>query len=55
MVIVTHEIGFAQEIADRVVFMDEGKVIEENPHEVIFKEPKQKRTREFLRAVLEAK
>ncbi len=55
MVIVTHEVGFAQDIADRVVFMDEGKVVEENPPEIIFKKPQQKRTREFLRAVLEAR
>lgn len=54
MIIVTHQMGFAQEIADRVVFIDHGKVIEKNTPEVIFKKPQQKRTKEFLRAILDA-
>jgi polar amino acid transport system ATP-binding protein len=52
MLIVTHEIGFAREIGDRVVFMDEGRVVEDDVPEVIFTQPRQQRTREFLRAVL---
>ena len=52
MVVVTHEMGFAKEVADRVIFMDGGKIIEEaSPHE-IFTTPKHKRTREFLNKVI---
>ncbi len=52
MLIVTHEIGFAQDIADRVVFMEAGQIVEDDAPEVIFSQPKHKRTREFLQAVL---
>jgi polar amino acid transport system ATP-binding protein len=52
MLIVTHEIRFAREIADRVVFMEGGRVVEDDVPEVIFSRPGQQRTREFLRAVL---
>lgn len=52
MLIVTHEIGFAQDIADRVVFMEGGRVVEDDVPDVIFSQPKHKRTREFLKAVL---
>jgi len=52
MVIVTHEIGFAREIADRVVFMEDGRIVEDDVPEVIFSRPTQQRTREFLNAVL---
>ncbi len=48
MVIVTHEIGLAEEIADRVIFMDQGKIIEEGTPQEVIGNPKQKRTREFL-------
>ena len=48
MVVVTHEIGFASRVADRVVFMDEGVIIEEGTPEKILKNPNQARTREFL-------
>ncbi len=52
MVVVTHEMGFAKEVADRVIFMDGGKIIEEaSPHE-IFTTPKHKRTSEFLNKVI---
>ena len=54
MLIVTHEIGFAREIADRVVFMEEGRVVEDDVPEVIFSTPRQERTRAFLKAVLHA-
>ena len=52
MLVVTHEMGFAREVADRVVFMDEGVVVEEGPPDRIFDEPANERTRQFLRAVL---
>ena len=52
MVIVTHEMGFAREVADRVIFMDDGYIVEEGTPEVIFKHPKEKRTIDFLNKVL---
>jgi polar amino acid transport system ATP-binding protein len=52
MVIVTHEMGFAREVATRVIFMDEGMIIEENTPEEIFTNPQNPRTREFLSKVL---
>jgi ABC-type polar amino acid transport system ATPase subunit len=55
MVIVTHEMAFAAQVADRVVVMDAGRIIEEGPPEIIFKTPAQERTRSFLRAVIDRK
>ena len=52
MVVVTHEMGFAREVADRVIFMDEGKIIEEGSPDQIFNHPQQPRTQDFLRKVL---
>ena len=52
MVVVTHEMGFAREVADRVLFMDEGRIIEEGTPEDIFTHPAQQRTRDFLNKVL---
>lgn len=52
MLLVTHEMGFAREIADRVVFMDGGRIVEAGPPEQIFNEPKEERTRAFLQRVL---
>ncbi|AKM28950.1 polar amino acid ABC transporter ATP-binding protein [Pandoraea faecigallinarum] len=52
MVVVTHEMGFAREVADRVFFIDQGVIMEEGPPEQIFTAPKHERTREFLRKVL---
>ena len=52
MVVVTHEMGFAMEVADRVIFMDEGKIMEEGTPEEVFKNPKHPRTIEFLDKVL---
>jgi len=49
MVVVTHEMGFAREVADRVVFMDAGRVVEEGPPAQVLVEPREPRTREFLR------
>ena len=52
MVVVTHEMGFAREVADRVIFMDEGKIVEEGTPEQIFSNPQQQRTKDFLNKVL---
>ena len=54
MMVVTHEIGFAQEVADRVVFMDDGIVVEEGPPDQVLRNPAEERTKQFLRMVLEA-
>jgi polar amino acid transport system ATP-binding protein len=51
MMVVTHEMGFAREVADRVVFMDEGVVVEEGPPARVLVEPTQERTRRFLQMV----
>ncbi|HEM4052156.1 TPA: amino acid ABC transporter ATP-binding protein [Streptococcus suis] len=48
MVIVTHEMGFARAVADRVIFMDGGRIIEEGRPEDIFDQPKEERTKQFL-------
>jgi len=53
MLLVTHEMGFAREIGDRVVMFDAGRVVEAGPPDQIFSEPQQQRTRDFLRAVLD--
>jgi len=52
MVVVTHEMGFAKEVADRVLFMDEGKIVEQGPPEELFNNPKHPRLQEFLSKVL---
>ncbi|HHV98900.1 MAG TPA: amino acid ABC transporter ATP-binding protein [Clostridiaceae bacterium] len=53
MLIVTHEMGFAKEVSDRVVFMDKGVIAEEGSPEQIFNNPTQERTREFLKRTLQ--
>jgi polar amino acid transport system ATP-binding protein len=53
MLVVTHEMGFAREVADRVVFMDGGVVIEEGPAAKVVGAPQEARTQEFLRRVLD--
>lgn len=53
MVIVTHEMGFAAEVCDRVLFMDKGVVVEQGPPDVIFRNPTSERTRNFLRKHLQ--
>lgn len=53
MVIVTHEMGFAESVCDRVLFMDQGVVVEEGPPDVIFRNPRNERTRNFLRKHLQ--
>jgi len=52
MIVVTHEMGFAREVADRVIFMDEGRILEEGAAAGIFDHPKNQRTREFLGKIL---
>jgi len=52
MVVVTHEMGFAREVSDRVLFIDQGVIMEEGPPQQVLGEPKNERTRDFLRKVL---
>ncbi len=52
MLVVTHEMEFARDVSDRVVFMNEGIILEEGTPEVIFEHPKEARTREFLKRIL---
>jgi ABC-type polar amino acid transport system ATPase subunit len=52
MVCVTHEMGFARTVADRVVFMDAGRIIEEGAPAGFFSDPKQDRTRAFLKQIM---
>lgn len=52
MAVVTHEMGFARDVADRVIFMDEGVIMEEGTPEEIFKNPKNERTQSFLNCIL---
>ena len=52
MLVVSHEMGFAKEVADRVIFMDEGKIVEEGTPEALFNRPREERTRLFLSKVL---
>jgi polar amino acid transport system permease protein len=54
MIVVTHEIRFAREVADRVIFIDEGKVVEEGPSAQVIDDPQQPRTRRFLRRVTQS-
>ena len=52
MILATHEMGFAREVADKVCFLDGGRILEEGPPEQIFTEPREARTRAFLSRVL---
>ena len=54
MIIVTHEMGFAKEVADRVVFMDAGRIVEEGTPAEVFEHPKSERLQSFLQAMLRA-
>jgi ABC-type polar amino acid transport system ATPase subunit len=53
MLVVTHEMGFARAAAQRMVFMDEGKIVEETTPELLFTTPKHERTKLFLSKILE--
>jgi ABC-type polar amino acid transport system ATPase subunit len=52
MVVVTHEMGFARSVADRVIFMDHGRIVEQAPPREFFAQPRHERTRDFLAKVL---
>lgn len=52
MVVVTHQMGFAREVGDRVIFMDGGVIVEEGDPEQVFSRPRESRTQEFLNKVL---
>jgi putative glutamine transport system ATP-binding protein len=52
MVVVSHEMGFARKVADRIVFIDEGRLVEDAPTEVFFENPKHNRTKRFLDQIL---
>lgn len=54
MIIATHEMAFARDIANRVLFLDEGRILEEGPPEQIFRSPTEPRTREFLQRIIDA-
>ena len=53
MVVVTHEMGFAREVADRVLFLDEGVIVEEGPARELLSNPRHARTQDFLRRILQ--
>jgi polar amino acid transport system ATP-binding protein len=53
MLVVTHEMGFAREVADRIVFMEKGSIVEEGSPDDLFYHPKHDRTREFLWKITE--
>ncbi len=52
MIVVTHEMGFAREVADRVIFMDDGKIVEEGTPEEVFDRPQNERSQAFLSAII---
>ena len=52
MIVVTHEMGFAREVANEIIFMDEGKIVERGTDESFFKKPKSERTKDFLNKIL---
>ena len=54
MVIATHEMGFARDIADRVCFLDDGVILEAGPPDAILRDPREPRTRQFLQRIIEA-
>jgi polar amino acid transport system ATP-binding protein len=52
MIVVTHEMGFAKEVGTRVIFMDEGRIVEEGDPNQIFENPQEDRTKTFLKKIL---
>jgi ABC-type polar amino acid transport system ATPase subunit len=52
MICVTHEMGFAKQVADRIIFMDEGEIVEQNTPEEFFNNPQNDRTKAFLNQIL---
>ena len=55
MVIVTHEMSFAKEVSNHIIFMDDGKIVEEGSPDDIFSSPKEERTRKFLQRIIDHK
>jgi polar amino acid transport system ATP-binding protein len=53
MIIATHEMSFAREVADKICFLDSGVILEEGPPAQVFASPREERTRDFLRRVIE--
>jgi len=53
MIVVTHEMGFAKTVADRVIFMDEGQIVEQNAPQEFFDNPQNERTQLFLSQILQ--
>ena len=54
LVIATHEMGFARDVADRICFLDEGRILEEGPPSEILKTPREERTQRFLQRIIRA-
>ena len=54
MLLVTHEMGFAHDFADRVLFFDKGRIVEQGPPDQIFTAPQEDRTKSFLRKIIAA-
>jgi polar amino acid transport system ATP-binding protein len=54
MLLATHEMGFARDVANRVCFLHEGRILEEGPPERLFSEPREERTRQFLQRIVAA-
>ena len=54
MLVATHEMGFARQVADRVCFLDGGRVLEAGPPDEVFGNPREPRTRQFLSRIIEA-
>jgi ABC-type polar amino acid transport system ATPase subunit len=52
MIVVTHEMGFARKVADRIIFMDDGRIVEEGTPDTFFERPREERTRLFLSKIL---
>jgi len=52
MIVVTHEMGFARKVSHRIIFMDEGRIVEEGDPQAFFANPKEERTRTFLSKIL---
>jgi polar amino acid transport system ATP-binding protein len=55
MILATHEMSFARDTADRVCFLDEGRILEDGPPAEIFSSPREERTQQFLQRIIEAK
>ena len=53
MIVVTHEMGFARKVADRMIFMDEGNIVEQAPPDQFFEKPKTNRCKTFLNQILQ--